>query len=77
MAWQASALCPEALASGCRHAVAAAPKVTAASRHSPVQTHLKHARFPGQHAHIYAPAVAAGDRPDQEQRRPDTRRQTK
>ena len=59
MAWQACALCPEALASGCRHAVAAAPKVTAARRHSPVQTRLKHAKFPGQHGHIYSQAVAA------------------
>ena len=58
MAWQACALCPEALASGCRHAVAAAAKVTAAVP-SPVQTRLKHAKFPGQHGHIYFQAVAA------------------
>ena len=50
------------------------PKLTAAGRHSPVQTRLKHARFPGQHGHIYAPAAAAGDRPDRGQRRPDTGR---
>ena len=53
MAWQACVLCPEALASGCRHAVAAAPKVTVAGRHSPAQTRLNHAKFPGQHGHIY------------------------
>jgi len=53
MAWQACVLCPEALASGCRHAVAAAPKVTAGRPAQPVQTRLKHAKFSDQHGHIY------------------------
>ena len=39
--------------------MAAAAKVTAAGRPSPVQTRLKYAKFPDQHGHIYSPAAAA------------------
>ena len=47
MAWQACALYPEALASGCRPRGGSRPQATAARRPSPVQTRRKHAKFPG------------------------------